>query len=262
MIFTHRQVYGVHRGGIQCSGEAVIYRGSLAVYPDKVFKGYIARHNIGLPALGAVGVGGVLHLYPVLRATGDGCAFIVRAGGVTIDFHTLRQCGLRAAEYHTHLGKLVLEAKGNFIVVGGIRHFGFRHVCKTFGLVAEVNRLIRWVPGGDSGGGGACPVELSVCYQVFVGTQRIGSGFIAQSHAYHFRAIPFPHAALAVGIILRNTGLRSLCAPRFRTAFHIEGDAAYLQGIFAVRQFVALSARFILRTGSKQQEGCRRDYGD
>ena len=95
-LFAYGKVNGVHLGGFQCGGEIIIYRGSLAVYPDKVGNGYIARHYIGLPAFDAIDVGVVLHLEPALFAAGGRNTFIVRAGGVTVDFHTLRQTGLRA----------------------------------------------------------------------------------------------------------------------------------------------------------------------
>ena len=54
-------------------------------------------HYVGLPALG-VAVSLFLHLYPALRgaAIDNGSAFIVRAGGAAVDFHALRQRGLRA----------------------------------------------------------------------------------------------------------------------------------------------------------------------
>ena len=58
---AHRQVYGVHVAACQRGGEVLIYRSGLAVYPDKVGRGYIARHYVGLPALG-VAVSLFLHL--------------------------------------------------------------------------------------------------------------------------------------------------------------------------------------------------------
>ena len=172
-------------------------------------------------------------------------------------------------DYHSYLGKLVFELQVNRSIVACIVCRSPQHIHQAVNLAAEEQCAIRsgiplaaeeqcairsGIPGSDLGRLGVLPIDGLIGFHCdisrIIHLYYIYARFliVADAHAYPFPALEY--AAAAVGL---------LGHARPRLLARLRGDAytAYLQGVFAVGQGVALLGQFVLRAGGEQD--CRHE---